>query len=144
MTADSRDRLFALLPAAHRRRDLETGGALRDLLRVVAEQVQVVEDDIAQLYENWFVETADDWVVPYIGALIGYEPVAEAGVAGRTTSARSLARDASSSPAGMWPTPSAIAGTRAPWPSSRRSRPTWPGGRPGRWSSPGSSAGRRR
>jgi hypothetical protein len=26
----------------------------------------------AQLYENWFVETCEDWVVPYIGDLVGY------------------------------------------------------------------------
>src|SRR5262249_37758231 len=34
-----------------------------------------VEKDIAGLYENWFIETCADWVVPYIGALIGYTPV---------------------------------------------------------------------
>jgi hypothetical protein len=40
-------------------------------LQVIAEQVDVVEADIAQLYENWFIETCDDWVVPYLGALVG-------------------------------------------------------------------------
>ena len=46
---------------------------------MVEEQVNVVEEDIAQLYENWFIETCDDWVVPYIGDLIGWQQVHEAG-----------------------------------------------------------------
>ena len=73
------DRLYNLLPVVYRQRDEELGGPLRDLLRVVCEQVNVVEYNILQLYENWFIETCDDWVVPYIGELIGYTPVHEAG-----------------------------------------------------------------
>lgn len=80
VTGDPRlDRLYALLPAILRIRDAERGYPLKAFLQVIAEQVNVVEDDIAQLYENWFIETADDWVVPYIGDLVGYRPVAEAG-----------------------------------------------------------------
>ncbi len=75
----SLDRLYELLPVVHRMRDAERGYPLRALLRVINEQVNVVEDDIAQLYENWFIETCEDWVVPYIGDLIGYRPVHEAG-----------------------------------------------------------------
>ena len=73
------NRLYELLPAIHRMRDAERGYPLKALLQVIAEQVNVVEDDIAQLYENEFIETADDWVVPYIGDLVGYRPVADAG-----------------------------------------------------------------
>lgn len=75
------DRLYELLPGVDRMRDAEQGYPLRALLRVICEQVDVVEQDIAQLYDNWFIETCDDWVVPYIGELIGYQPVNEAGVA---------------------------------------------------------------
>jgi len=75
----SLDRLYELLPGVHRARDAEYGYPLRALLRVINEQVNVVEEDIAQLYENWFIETCEDWVVPYIGDLIGYRPVQEAG-----------------------------------------------------------------
>jgi hypothetical protein len=81
------DRLFDLLPAEYRIRDAEGGWPLRALLRVIAEQVDVVETDIAQLYENWFIETCQDWVVPYIGDLVGYRPVPEAGRAGAQTTA---------------------------------------------------------
>src|SRR5262249_24215657 len=68
------DRLSELLPVIYRQRDLGVGTPLRQLLGVIAEQVDLVENDIAQLYENWFIETCEDWVVPYIGDLIGYIP----------------------------------------------------------------------
>lgn len=73
------DRLYELLPVVHRRRDADEGYPLRALLQVIAEQVNLVEADIDQLYENWFIETCQDWVVPYIGDLIGYRIVHEAG-----------------------------------------------------------------
>jgi hypothetical protein len=72
------DRLYDLLPAIYRMRDADLGYPLRDLLRVLAAQVDVLEDDIARLYDNWFIETCDDWVVPYIGDLLGYAPLPEA------------------------------------------------------------------
>jgi hypothetical protein len=76
------DRLYNLLPGVYRMRDAEFGQPLRALLRVIAEQVNVVEDDIKQLYENWFIETCEDWVVPYIADLVGYRAVHEAGQTG--------------------------------------------------------------
>jgi hypothetical protein len=86
------DRLYALLPAVHRQRDGERGEPLRALLRVINEQVDRVEDDIDRLYENWFIETCEDWVVPYLGDLIGYTPVsapeAQAGEAVARTASR--------------------------------------------------------
>jgi len=69
------DRLFNLLPMSYRQRDLEEGSPLQMLLRVIAEQVNLVENDIFQLYDNWFIETCQDWVVPYIADLLGYQPV---------------------------------------------------------------------
>lgn len=93
------DRLYTLLPAIHRLRDARPADAqqrlaLQALLRVIAEQVDVVEDDIRQLYENWFIETADDWVVPYLGDLIGYRPVIEADGTGNDSNAEDGARRA--------------------------------------------------
>ncbi len=77
--SQSKDRLYNLLPAVHRQRDAEQGYPLKALLQVISEQVNVVEDDITGLYENWFIETCQDWVVPYIGDLVGYRPASEAG-----------------------------------------------------------------
>ncbi len=79
------DRLYDLLPVIHRQRDAEEGWPLRALLRVIGEQVNLIEADMDQLYENWFIETCEDWVVPYIGDLIGYRLVHEAGEPGDPT-----------------------------------------------------------
>jgi hypothetical protein len=65
------DRLYDLLPAIHRLRDQEQGFPLRALLRVMAEQAQVIEEDIRRLYDDWFIDTCSDWAVPYIADLVG-------------------------------------------------------------------------
>ncbi len=75
------NRLYELLPVVHRIRDAEQGYPLRALLRVAGEQFAAIEDNIGQLYDNWFIETCEDWVVPYLAALTGHRPVAEAGLA---------------------------------------------------------------
>src|SRR4029077_7503150 len=85
------ERLYQLLPAVYRERDADQKYPLQTLLRVIAEQVNVVEDDIQQLYEDWFIETAEDWAVPYIADLIGYRPVSDAGQAGEVTTAEGRA-----------------------------------------------------
>ena len=67
------DRLYQLIPAIYRIRDEESDGPLRALLSVVTEQVDVIQRDMDQLYDNWFIETCDEWVVPYIGELVGHK-----------------------------------------------------------------------
>lgn len=64
------DKFYQLLPAIYRIRDEERDGVLKAFLSVLAEQAGVVEEDIARLYNNWFIETCDEWVVPYIGDLL--------------------------------------------------------------------------
>src|SRR5712691_13377150 len=87
------DRLYELLPAVYRQRDADQGYPLRALLQVISEQVEVVEGDIDQLYENWFIETCQDWVVPYIGDLIGYQIVHDAGEPGEVTTTEGQQRN---------------------------------------------------
>jgi hypothetical protein len=87
------DRLYELLPVIYRQRDEERGQPLRALLRVIGEQVEVVEEDITRLYDNWFIETCDDWVVPYIGDLLGFQLVHEAGQPGDVHTAEGRALD---------------------------------------------------
>ena len=65
------DTLLALLPAFYRERDAEVNGPLRALLGVIARQGALVAADIERLYDNAFIETCEDWVVPYIGDLLG-------------------------------------------------------------------------
>ncbi|MBP2477031.1 hypothetical protein JOF53_005903 [Crossiella equi] len=73
MPAPEPDRLFDRLPQFHRLRDAETGGPLRALLAVIAEQVNLVDADVEALYDNHFIETSADWAVPYLGDLVGYQ-----------------------------------------------------------------------
>jgi hypothetical protein len=93
MTSQNADRLYDLLPAVHRLRDADQGYPLRALLQVISEQVNIVDADIAQLYENWFVETCQDWVVPYIGDLVGYTPLYDSGQPGSVTTSRAQVRE---------------------------------------------------
>lgn len=95
---ERRDRLYTLLPRVHRLRDAGVGWPLRALLRVIAEQVDIVEKDIERLYANWFIETCEDWVVPYVGDLIGYQPVHEAGLPSGVTAREERALSAILSP----------------------------------------------
>ncbi len=80
------EQLYRLLPAVYQIRDGEQGDALRMLLHVVGEQVQDIHDDIETLYDNWFVETCEDWVVPYLGDLVGFRHVGDAGQPGDAAS----------------------------------------------------------
>jgi hypothetical protein len=86
------DRLYNLLPAVYRQRDANQGYQLQALLRVVTEQVETVESNIAQLYENWFIETCEEWVVPYIGDLVGYQVLNDAREPMSVTSVRAQLR----------------------------------------------------
>ncbi|MFI2346418.1 hypothetical protein ACH492_05035 [Streptomyces sp. NPDC019443] len=72
------DRLYELLPALYRSRDAQQGESLRALLSVVEEQVRLLDEDMARMYENWFIETCQEWAVPYIGDLVGYRPAPSA------------------------------------------------------------------
>lgn len=65
------NRLYELLPAIYRIRDSEQGEPLKALFDVITREAGIVEADINQMYENWFIETCNEWVVPYIGDLFG-------------------------------------------------------------------------
>ncbi len=64
-------RLYARIPGHYRVYDFERGQPLLALLRVVGEQVSNVRQDLDALWDDFFIETCQDWVVPYLGALIG-------------------------------------------------------------------------
>ncbi|MER6556444.1 phage tail protein [Streptomyces sp. NPDC001027] len=73
----SEDRpVYDLLPAVHRNRDAELGHPLRALLEPVEDELRRLREDIDGLYDNWFVETCAEWVLPYLGDLLGVEPLA--------------------------------------------------------------------
>ncbi len=89
MTAFTPERVYSLLPAVHRLRDQrDQNGVLRALIAVLAREIGVVEQDIARLYDNWFIETSEEWVVPYIGDLLGVRGLH--GVSAATQSRRAV------------------------------------------------------
>lgn len=63
------DSLFELLPTVHRLRDER--GVLRELCEILAREARIVEDDVFRLSESGFIETCPDWLVPYLGDLLG-------------------------------------------------------------------------
>lgn len=65
-------KIYELLPAVYRIRDAQKGEPLKAVLAVMADQFDVLQEDLAQLYDDQFIETSAEWVVPYIGDLIGY------------------------------------------------------------------------
>ncbi len=71
MSEPDRERLYYLLPSLYRRLDQAQGEPLRALLRVMEAELQLVVDDIGAMYDNWFIETCDGWVIPYLAQLVG-------------------------------------------------------------------------
>ena len=94
MNDAAQDRLYSLLPAIYRLRDAAEGEPLRALLAVIGDELGLVDDDISRLYDNWFIETCDEWVVPYIGDLLGVQglfPIQAAGFTQRAYVANTVA-----------------------------------------------------
>lgn len=86
-------RLYRQLPAFWRVRDAEEGWPLRALLAAIEEQVAAVEDDVARLYDGLFVETADPWILPYIGDLVGTTPLFDVSAVPEPSTWRALFAD---------------------------------------------------
>jgi hypothetical protein len=66
--------------------DNDQGLPLRALVEILAREGGIVEEHITQEYENWFIETCEEWVVPYIGDLLGVKNIHE--IAGAAFSRR--------------------------------------------------------
>ena len=67
--------LLSRLPAFYRERDEALGGPLAALLAVMAAQGEVLLQDLQRLYDDAFIETCDEALVPYIGDLLGVRPL---------------------------------------------------------------------
>ncbi len=74
------DRVMALLPSMYRIADAQpttADGYLHTLMGLIGEQVAELEDDLAVMYDDLFIETCAPWAVPYIGELVGVLPARE-------------------------------------------------------------------
>ena len=68
------ERLWQLLPAVYRTADtvsLHARGPLRELLNRIGAQVAIVRRSLDQLWADQSIECCDNWVIPYIGDLLG-------------------------------------------------------------------------
>jgi hypothetical protein len=75
MSRNDKSRIYSLLPSIYRQQDLQQQTPdghrpLQDLTAIMEETLKILENDIEGLYENWFIETCNEWVTPYIGDLI--------------------------------------------------------------------------
>ncbi|MGA9365523.1 MAG: hypothetical protein WBW16_14260 [Bacteroidota bacterium] len=78
------DKLYNLLPAIYRIRDADQGYPLRQFIEVIADQVAVLDENLNQLYDNQFVETATPWALPYIGDVLGIRGLSAGGLMARS------------------------------------------------------------
>src|SRR5204863_2818780 len=69
--------LYELLPAVYRLRDAERQLVLQALMGAISEQANLLKDNIDGLWDDLFVETCAEWVVPYIGDLVSNTPIHE-------------------------------------------------------------------
>lgn len=74
---DYAQRLYARVPANYRAYDEEQGQPLLALLELVGAQVANLRQDLDDLWDNFFIETCEDWVVPYLAALVGTNLLAQ-------------------------------------------------------------------
>ena len=65
------ERLYTLLPAIYRQRDVAQGEPLRALCAVLEHELTAIVADLDTTWDNWFVETCEEWVLPYIGRMLG-------------------------------------------------------------------------
>jgi hypothetical protein len=72
MSGPPGETLYALLPAVYRTRDAEQGQPLRALLALSEEALDAARAE----YDDWFIETCDPALIPYIGDLLGVRPLA--------------------------------------------------------------------
>jgi hypothetical protein len=78
------ENLYNLLPSIYRIRDAERGEPLRALLSVIADEAVILDDNLAQLRDDMFIETCSSWALSYIGDLIGVEGLPATGGSGLT------------------------------------------------------------
>lgn len=87
------DRLFELLPALYRIADAERGGELKALLKLITQEADALRDDTQQLWDDFFIETCQRWVIPYIGDLVGNIPLHDLDLTSAAATARELFAD---------------------------------------------------
>ncbi|SCX79777.1 hypothetical protein [Nitrosospira sp. Nsp13] len=71
------EKIWALIPEVYRNEDgvAVRAGQLRALVEILAKQAAIARRSVDRLRADTRADEADDWAIPYIGALIGARPV---------------------------------------------------------------------
>ena len=65
------EKLWEWIPASYRELDaLESGNSLRGLVQALAARAAILKRSQDRLWDDAYIELADDWAVPYIGELV--------------------------------------------------------------------------
>ncbi|HTD37760.1 MAG TPA: hypothetical protein VK669_09615 [Candidatus Limnocylindrales bacterium] len=70
---DFAQRFYARVPDSYRAYDVQEGYPLLALFSAAGYQAAAIRRDLDDLWNDFFIESCADWVVPYIGALLGTE-----------------------------------------------------------------------
>ena len=89
------DRLFKLLPALYQIADAEQGDGLKALLALITQEADALRDNTQQLWDDFFIETCQRWLVPYIGELIANVPLHDLDPSAAAATAQALFADLS-------------------------------------------------
>ena len=73
--------------------DEDQGHVLDGLLRLVNQHADLLRDDVERLWDDFFIETCQRWVVPYIGDLVGNVPLLDPDMAPTAATAEALFTD---------------------------------------------------
>lgn len=79
------EKLWEMIPAVYRDADglADKPGQLRAFVEILAEQAARLRMSQDRLWDDQFVESADDWAIPYIGDLVAARMVSELNKRGR-------------------------------------------------------------
>ncbi len=62
--------LYDRIPEIYRELDEDQGWPLKALVSLLQDEYDTLHANIEDLYDNWFIETCDPWLVPYIAGLL--------------------------------------------------------------------------
>ena len=67
--------LYSLLPPIYQEYDTKENNVLQEFLKIIASQAAALRQDIDSLLKNFFINSCDEWVIPYIADLIAAKVV---------------------------------------------------------------------
>lgn len=65
--------LYRLLPGTIKERD---DGVLQEFLEIIGDQAAAIKQNIDEMWKNFYIDTCEEWAVPYVGDLVGTKIIA--------------------------------------------------------------------